>query len=490
MQLSVSTTSFPVPASSARATTADCPTNRPDDDVASAESNGGKPAKFDDLLSADADKPKGKSPFPANARGSNGSKSTRESVVASADSSISPELAALLASIGQPAAPVDATPVAVPEFDGALPTATAAANGEAGETFTAEAFGSSNGRSFTASSPTTATSAAQIQATQSATVPAAVAMPDAADAISSAVANLPVTDPVKTSPDAARVAEVAASVETPDVLPQTNTVVSPVRPDRGSKPALSFKAAANSAATEAVPTDLEKVGKKDAFRNFLVTKEEMVTERDESLGIDGAKTPVTMSSAVFSHSHSAVAESSALVPAVATPAGTEPVAPSNHLADTKSVALGAVEAVLSAAERVSAERSAVTLQFSVGGNDLAVRVAFRGGEVQATFRTDSPELRAALTHEWAAAGSKMTDASVRMAPPVFTSSDAGSSTNFSGEGAPQHQQQRESSASSSGGGFSLNAFRSSSADASAASRTPVATPRAAVSTALHLHTFA
>jgi hypothetical protein len=82
------------------------------------------------------------------------------------------------------------------------------------------------------------------------------------------------------------------------------------------------------------------------------------------------------------------------------------------------------------------------LQFSVGGTDLNVRVEMRADEVRATFRTDSPELRSALAHEWQAAGNPVAgERSFRLAPPVFTSnqSDASGSLSFAGGDASSRQ---------------------------------------------------
>src|SRR5207249_1368878 len=97
----------------------------------------------------------------------------------------------------------------------------------------------------------------------------------------------------------------------------------------------------------------------------------------------------------------------------------------------------AVDAVLMAAERfVTGDRHAVHLQFSVGGTDLSVRVELRGEEVRTTFRTDSPELRNALAHEWESASSGSPDHSVRLSSPVFSSNDSAA---FSGDTASRQR---------------------------------------------------
>lgn len=114
----------------------------------------------------------------------------------------------------------------------------------------------------------------------------------------------------------------------------------------------------------------------------------------------------------------------------------------------------AVEAVLTAADRVAASgNQAVNLQFSVGGADLTVRVELKDDAVHATFRTDSPELRNALAHEWQTVnGGDTGDRATRLASPVFTShsspaANTSDSTNLSSfSGGESSSRQRESGA--------------------------------------------
>lgn len=102
----------------------------------------------------------------------------------------------------------------------------------------------------------------------------------------------------------------------------------------------------------------------------------------------------------------------------------------------------AVEAVLTAVDRAAGQtQSAVKLDFAIGQESLAVRVELQDGEVRATFRTDSPELRAALAQEWQqVAGSG--DRTVKLAPAVFTSADSDSSAGNPGDGASRQQERQ------------------------------------------------
>jgi hypothetical protein len=147
-----------------------------------------------------------------------------------------------------------------------------------------------------------------------------------------------------------------------------------------------------------------------------------------------------------------------------------------------------VEAAMSAADRLAgSEQRSVNLQFSVGNADLSVRVELRDGTMHATFRTDSAELRSALAHEWQSVNSNPGDRSVRLAEPVFTSSNP-SHLASSGENASQQRpgQDRSGSSARAPGQFG---------PAATATDLPLEIdPRAAgsvpLSTSLHLHAFA
>ena len=163
-----------------------------------------------------------------------------------------------------------------------------------------------------------------------------------------------------------------------------------------------------------------------------------------NLGTDVAKSSTAMSVVTLSN-HPATAAVLGHVPAPdATTALVDLPSSASQLAgDTTGTAHSAVEAVLTAAERFSAgDRHAVNLQFSVGGADLTVRVEMRADEVRTMFRTDSPELRAALAQEWQTVNTGA-DRALRLTPPVFASTDHANLAAFSGDSAPH---QRESGA--------------------------------------------
>ncbi|HVS53702.1 MAG TPA: hypothetical protein VHD62_15205 [Opitutaceae bacterium] len=116
---------------------------------------------------------------------------------------------------------------------------------------------------------------------------------------------------------------------------------------------------------------------------------------------------------------------------------TQDAAPSS--ADSTPAAQRAVETVLSLAERfASTDRHTVNLHFSIGGSDLQVRVEMRADEVRTAFRTESPELRDALAHEWQAIDSQAGDRAIRFADPVFSSSP--STQDGASQQQPQHRE--------------------------------------------------
>ena len=91
----------------------------------------------------------------------------------------------------------------------------------------------------------------------------------------------------------------------------------------------------------------------------------------------------------------------------------------------------------------------VQLRLKFGGEDLSVRVELRGGEVHTDFRTDSPELQAALNREWQAVSASSPDQLRQFVQPVFSPSSAqgdSSSSSFAGR-----QQQQQSAAQQDSG---------------------------------------
>jgi hypothetical protein len=161
-----------------------------------------------------------------------------------------------------------------------------------------------------------------------------------------------------------------------------------------------------------------------ADKTFLVTEEKPLREGLPGVGTGGAKPGAPMSAvATAAERPDALTAENALAPALHGDAGSVLEAARTESVAIASEAHEAVETILSLTERVAtAERQTVNLRFSIGESDLRVRVGFWGDEVRTTFHTESPELRAALLHEWQALGAPAAERShVRFADPVFSS---------------------------------------------------------------------
>lgn len=139
------------------------------------------------------------------------------------------------------------------------------------------------------------------------------------------------------------------------------------------------------------------------------------------------------------------------------------------------------------------ERNSVEVRFRMGdGEPLSVRVEYKDGVVQTTFRTESPELRDTLAREWQAQISASADTRpYRVADPVFNTPSQDERGSFADSDAsgrqPQARQDDEASRSGAhASSFGSRFTRSGSVDTTApASRTYVRPD-----TALHLHALA
>ena len=117
-------------------------------------------------------------------------------------------------------------------------------------------------------------------------------------------------------------------------------------------------------------------------------------------------------------------------------------APPATLRETMAAVVTAVETL---ERRADAVQKSVDLQFHVGEERLVLRVELRDGTVHTTFRTESPELRTALAHEWQAMMPTAAGRELRLADPVFSSTPANGGEAASGslgQGAPHQRGQQ------------------------------------------------
>jgi hypothetical protein len=235
-----------------------------------------------------------------------------------------------------------------------------------------------------------------------------------------------------------------------------------------------------------------------AIKKPLLAENKDVTTDDQLVGTGVAKPLATMPAVMSPHREMPGVASTheAFAAAVGGTSGHGEFTPTIAApAESARTAEHAVEAVLSLVERFSnTERHAVNLQFSIGGSDLHVRVELRADEVRTAFRTESPELRAALAHEWQAVTSSG-ERAIRFADPVFSSATTNHDSANGDAASDRHSQGRDSAArdgNSSGGTAHSHSGFGRAANASAPSEpAPVsAVAHDAWGTASRLHTFA
>jgi hypothetical protein len=142
------------------------------------------------------------------------------------------------------------------------------------------------------------------------------------------------------------------------------------------------------------------------------------------------------------------------------------------------------------ADRISSiDRNSVEVRFDFSESDkLSVRVEYKDGTVHTTFRTDSTQVRDAISHEWTTQSVAAENRGYRLADPVFSGSDATTAGgSFAGNGSGHSRSQDQQAAS--GHAFSQQTGRFSSSGSSSNSAAP-ARPALRPETARHLHTFA
>ncbi len=171
--------------------------------------------------------------------------------------------------------------------------------------------------------------------------------------------------------------------------------------------------------------------------NFVSTADERVKTRSPESGITVAKTEATMPTSTSDETRAtsnqvthvglpARGEFSVAWPSAEKTAEAAVAPVENNFAERAvATVTGLAEAQFSASMQKS---GSVQLKLKFGGEDLSVRVELRGGTVHTDFRTDSAELRAALTREMQAVAGESPDQLRRYAEPVFSPATASSSS--------------------------------------------------------------
>lgn len=243
--------------------------------------------------------------------------------------------------------------------------------------------------------------------------------------------------------------------------------------------------------------ELNRFAASGVEKQFLSPQKEQVSAASAPAGISGAEKADAMPQLAnnprrFTSSSmpEPVPVRSALVEFLpAAPASAPAQAPAAQVAAPESVAHRAVEAVMALVDSQRAQPAQgglVNLSFKIGHDDLTVRVQLRDGVLQAQFRTDSPELRAALATEWRTADPAAAVGNLRVAEPEFVPASA-STGSFAQNGFAQgqsHSQQQQAQASPS---LLFPELRGLRRGATAAAETPESRPAAVYAPhALHL----
>jgi hypothetical protein len=227
-----------------------------------------------------------------------------------------------------------------------------------------------------------------------------------------------------------------------------------------------------------------------AAKKFLSNGGKQVTDSSDPLGTPVAKVTPAMPM-LTNPERTSTAQPAFQVASVAAASTGAPSPQAPAQADVTGTAKGAVEAAMTAAEMLTtgAAQNSMNMQFAVGDAELNLRVEMKNGEVQATFSTNSAQLRSDLAHEWQTTAAGNSQSSLHQIQPIFTSSGTGS-TLSSGEYAQQQGRGQNPSAeprfSTSGGSSSSSSSYAPTHDEDDAQ----AAPAAAAAGSLHLQTFA
>jgi hypothetical protein len=194
--------------------------------------------------------------------------------------------------------------------------------------------------------------------------------------------------------------------------------------------------AGSAAHAASLPSDQEN----GSTKTFVNAAEEALTSYAGMAGTTGAKSFAVMPASSLLEPSAHPAFEYAVAPAFETPIST--ANEGDPAISALPRAVDAHEAVENILRRVDAaaslERTSVNLDFSVGDTALNVRVELHAEVIRTTFRTESPELRAALAQEWEAVA-VASERGVRLAPAVFTSSEQSPSTGSSDSDARQQE---------------------------------------------------
>ncbi|HVU15738.1 MAG TPA: hypothetical protein VHD32_02350 [Candidatus Didemnitutus sp.] len=176
-------------------------------------------------------------------------------------------------------------------------------------------------------------------------------------------------------------------------------------------------------------------------KHFVAPEDESLAKAKTNSGIGGAQaTRIMTDSSTARRSPANVTDMVAGVHAAGVKAEAASSGASTANAQLAQRAVSTVLNVVNAQDNRPAA-SVVNLHFKFGADDLSVRVQMRGNEVHTQFNTDSSDLRSALASEWRGVASNNSGSGIRLADPVFATSNG--SNQQLGSGAQGQSSQRE-----------------------------------------------
>lgn len=233
-----------------------------------------------------------------------------------------------------------------------------------------------------------------------------------------------------------RVVRAEAAMTSPTTLPRT---------DQRIRTKAQITGVAKNAAPPVSPENPAPAADSSANKNFL-----SVEGADD--GVQGARVGIPVAqprSAMAAPSSERPTADELIVQAFVPENRSASAAPLADIREHRpaTIAQRAVEAVVEVVEAQAATRlqpaPGVQLHLKLGGEDIAIRVELREGNVHTQFRTDSPEVRQAIAQEWSVLRTESPERTLRYLEPEFPADRTGSAPGGSGQhGAASHQQSR------------------------------------------------
>lgn len=182
-------------------------------------------------------------------------------------------------------------------------------------------------------------------------------------------------------------------------------------------------------------------------KHFQMASDKDLVSTGRRVGTDTANSSEPMVAYPFisrANSEAAAPVRIEFAPAGAASANSAPTEMPDVPAEVAATAQRAVDAVLSAAERLAqGERSSVKLQFAMGDTEVSVRVERHETSIHATFHSKSAELCAALTRECQAISFESPERAFRLETSVVSGGGATQSSGFSSSSGDASAQQRD-----------------------------------------------